>query len=284
MGFLKRKDSTTGKDASNVDKKNENLSIAFMRDGRDNEEENNAEMNRDYYDHDQATLQMFFDLEKGTYEDVKWLGDGKKYQNGLVTVTSGNLKDSNFQCRKLVTEMDVPVERLAVFLSAPDRLLEFDELVLSADIIQQNVPHKPNKSALKYMISKPVGFVVSSRDCVFTTSCHVVKEERDVEEEKKEDYEEDLDKCQDNETIVVCSRVVDHEDFPPKSGYVRGRCTFSGYILRKIEDNRTSVTLMFHTDLGGYIPSKVINTLGISAPIKVWTTSAESMKLNTNNT
>jgi len=208
-------------------------------------------------------------LEKGNYEDVEWLGDGKKYQNGLVTVTSGNLKDSKLQCRKLVTEMNVPIERLAIFLGDQDRVLEYDDLIESTTVIKENVPHKPKKSQFKYMVTKAVGFVVSSRDCIFTTSCHVVVEENKDQEEKKDDGEIDLTKCQDYETIVICSRWVEHEDFPPKPGFVRGKCSFSGYILRKMGDSKTHVTLMFHTELGGFVPAKVVNNLGISAPIKM---------------
>ena len=92
-------------------------------------------------------------------------------------------------------------------------------------------------------------------------------------------------------TRVPFTRVPFHEQFfslnfqtqKQSSGYVRGFIAVSGYLIQPYEsfngkeNERPStllpgmclVTLCAHTELGGSLPSSVINSLSTGAPIKI---------------
>jgi hypothetical protein len=87
-----------------------------------------------------------------------------------------------------------------------------------------------------------------------------------------------------NGTVYMCSRSPTHHDIEPQSkGYVRGQVQISGYCLQSYkaftDANRPAgmgvddvqITLCAHTELGGTLPSSVVNRLSTGAPVNILT-------------
>jgi hypothetical protein len=67
---------------------------------------------------------------------------------------------------------------------------------------------------------------------------------------------------------------------PPQRGYVRGTLLISGYVIEEVEGSPQSarITLCAHSDLGGQLPSSLINALSVNAPIKILTAISEVLR------
>ena len=66
------------------------------------------------------------------------------------------------------------------------------------------------------------------------------------------------------------------------SGYVRGFINVSGFWIRPVVSNDEitdcEVTISAHTELGGSIPSSVVNALATTAPMKLLSAIKEIMR------
>ena len=67
---------------------------------------------------------------------------------------------------------------------------------------------------------------------------------------------------------------------PLQRGYVRGTLLISGYVMEAVEGNpnSTRITMCAHSDLGGQLPSSIINALSVNAPIKILTAISEILR------
>jgi hypothetical protein len=67
---------------------------------------------------------------------------------------------------------------------------------------------------------------------------------------------------------------------PPQRGFVRGTLMISGYVIEEVEGSPHSarVTMCAHSDLGGQLPSSLINALSVNAPIKILTAISEILR------
>ena len=83
-------------------------------------------------------------------------------------------------------------------------------------------------------------------------------------------------------TLLVCTRSPDPEVgediLSPADGYVRGRLQISGYYIEPyatlqqpgdVPPDGCRITLTAHSELGGTLPSSVINMLSTAAPLKI---------------
>ena len=80
-------------------------------------------------------------------------------------------------------------------------------------------------------------------------------------------------------TIIVCSQSVPNSVYPVQKGYVRGGIAISGYQIQPCslldrddifyQVSSCKVILIAHTDLGGNLPSTIINMLSTAAPLKM---------------
>ena len=72
---------------------------------------------------------------------------------------------------------------------------------------------------------------------------------------------------------------------PPQEGFVRASLTISGYVIDELEDcpNGSKLTMCAHSDLGGQLPSSIINALSVNAPIKVLTAISEVLRSKLKN-
>lgn len=73
-----------------------------------------------------------------------------------------------------------------------------------------------------------------------------------------------------NGCYMVATRSVSNEVRHEESRFTRGTVMVSGYYLKPVEGG-TAVTMCAHTDLGGTLPSTIINMLSTSAPIQLLT-------------
>ena len=83
--------------------------------------------------------------------------------------------------------------------------------------------------------------------------------------------------------LLVCSHTPEDQASlcPESKGYTRGCMNVSGYLLKPVDPSAVDgshtecdVTLITHIDIGGTIPTSILNTLSTSAPIKLLTTVA----------
>merc|ERR1711871_66078 len=84
------------------------------------------------------------------------------------------------------------------------------------------------------------------------------------------------DNKNDSGDVLVCSRspVDDSSLYPRINGFVRGKIHVSGYLIHPNDnqyglDGGCTVTLVSHIDLGGNIPTSMLNMLSVSAPLKL---------------
>ena len=83
-------------------------------------------------------------------------------------------------------------------------------------------------------------------------------------------------------SLLVCTRSpseqVSEDILPPAEGYVRGRLQISGYHIQPyatlaipgdVPQDGCRITLAAHSELGGTLPSSVINMLSTNAPLKI---------------
>eukprot|EP00602_Paraphysomonas_sp_CaronLab_P002341 CAMPEP_0185032022 /NCGR_PEP_ID=MMETSP1103-20130426/19837_1 /TAXON_ID=36769 /ORGANISM="Paraphysomonas bandaiensis, Strain Caron Lab Isolate" /LENGTH=928 /DNA_ID=CAMNT_0027567755 /DNA_START=314 /DNA_END=3100 /DNA_ORIENTATION=- len=75
----------------------------------------------------------------------------------------------------------------------------------------------------------------------------------------------------DDGSLLISSRSAWDDLFPPPQGYVRGFLNISGFHITALPDCDAgcSITMCAHSDLGGSLPSGVVNMLSSSAPVKM---------------
>ena len=82
-------------------------------------------------------------------------------------------------------------------------------------------------------------------------------------------------------SLYIVSRSASDDYCPQQKGYVRGHINISGYWIQPIaRDGKDSyrMTLVAHTELGGTLPSSVVNMLSTSAPLKMLATIGDILK------
>lgn len=79
-------------------------------------------------------------------------------------------------------------------------------------------------------------------------------------------------------SILVVSRSASDDYCPQQKGYVRGFIQVSGYHLIPTDNGETDVVLCAHTELGGTLPSSVVNMLSTSAPVKMLQTIGDIVR------
>ena len=75
-------------------------------------------------------------------------------------------------------------------------------------------------------------------------------------------------------SLLISSKSVPDQFCPPKKGFVRGTLKCSGFHIKPLPSStaaggeRCELTLCAHADLGGSLPSSMINMLSSVAPFK----------------
>jgi hypothetical protein len=99
--------------------------------------------------------------------------------------------------------------------------------------------------------------------------------------------------AQQDGSVLVCTRSpepdVSDDILPPTEGYVRGRLQISGYYIQPyaslsdkdradVPQDGCRVTLTAHSELGGTLPSSIINMLSTAAPMKILASVAKILE------
>jgi len=71
----------------------------------------------------------------------------------------------------------------------------------------------------------------------------------------------------DDGSVVVFGKMPETEDVPPVKGVVRGKCINSGYIFVPNEDNTTTLTFVMQLDMGGWLPTSIVNMVMVDEPL-----------------
>ena len=198
----------------------------------------------------------------GHNPDTKKLGLAweRKLTNKTVTVDCSPVNGSNWAAIRGVTmARSVDIEDIIALLSNDDRTKEYDNMFDKYTFLCESDKEPYFKVRLVQMSgiwpTAPREFIVLS----------VRKDEADG-------------------TVYMCSRSPTHHVIEPESkGYVRGQIQITGYCLQPYntfnDSNRPAgmglddvqITLCAHTELGGTLPSSVVNRLSTGAPVNILT-------------
>ena len=172
-----------------------------------------------------------------------------------MVVFSSMVAGSHWQAIRAVTTVRADKAAILALLLDDARIGEFDDMF---DFLTPLVKIDA-RTAARRICCKPV-WPTAPRDFVIVTT-----------------WKELGDGC-----VLVCSRSAPDALFPPVKGYVRGFLNVSGYHIQPRATLSPSdpsfadcpvdgckVTLTAHTELGGNLPSSVINMLSTTAPIKI---------------
>jgi hypothetical protein len=76
----------------------------------------------------------------------------------------------------------------------------------------------------------------------------------------------------DDGCIIICTMSPPDGFYPMNPNYVRGYSKISGALIRPINPHHgggCSVSLIGHSDLGGSLPSTIVNMLSVGLPVKM---------------
>ena len=174
-----------------------------------------------------------------------------------MVVYSSMVAGSHWQAIRAVTTIRADKAAILALLLDDARIGEFDDMF---DFLTPLVKIG-ERTAARRICCKPV-WPTAPRDFVV---CTTWKEQGDG-------------------SVLVCSRSAPDALFPPVKGYVRGFLNISGFFIQPRANLSPSdpsfadcpvdgckVTLTAHTELGGNLPSSVINMLSTTAPMKILT-------------
>ena len=174
-----------------------------------------------------------------------------------MNISTTMVKDSTWNAIRAITTMHSDIKQIVDLLIDDNRINEFDDMV---DFIVPLV-NVDARTAIRRIVCKPI-WPTAPRDFIVCTT-----------------YTELEDG-----SVMVCSRSVTDEVFSQQKGYVRGFVNVSGYYIQRQSSlaendpsyadcpvNGCKITLTAHTELGGFLPSSVINMLSTGAPLKILT-------------
>lgn len=181
-----------------------------------------------------------------------------------LTVSSTMVAGSNWQAVRAITTIAAEKDVILALLSNDCRMGEFDDMF---DFITPLVKVDA-RTAIRRICFKPV-WPTAPRDFLVCTSWTELEDG----------------------SMLLCSRSAPDDVLSQQKGYVRGFIRISGYYIQprsvlKSTDpfyadcplDGCKVTLTAHTELGGTLPSSVINMLSTAAPMKMLTTIGEVAK------
>lgn len=163
---------------------------------------------------------------------------------GNITVHSSDVPDSTWQATKTDCIIKASKHRICQLITDDTRTCEYDDGVDGYEMLQRVDP----QTAIRHYKFKPI-WPTAPRDAAMVTTW------------------EELE----NGSILISTVSMPDDYCPPVQNFVRLKLLSSGALLRPIDEKHgggTAVTFITHADLGGSVPSFIINMLGTGAPIK----------------
>ena len=171
-------------------------------------------------------------------DDEQWKRD---YEKDGVTVYTRHLPGSDFQAFKAVYTLDAPVENIMAVMSRPGSCTEW---VLNC-IESWGLPEGHFSKRYAYSVND-LPWPVADRDYV---------------------VEINTSKSAESDTIVMDLYAVD-DKVEPKKNYVRVSKQETHYYISPVNDERTKIVWLQHTEPGGAIPGWLVNALIVDIPFK----------------
>lgn len=199
-------------------------------------------------------------VDSKEHGDFSWQVRTRK---GAIEVSTSAVQNSSWTAlRATMTVPHADVDTLRAFLFDDSNLPSIDDML---DTIEP-VLKIDDCAAIRHIKFKGI-WPTTPRDFVLCTSW----------------AEEEL---ADNRKRAFVSSISAWPDLvPPQEGFVRASLTISGYVIDELEDcpNGSKLTMCAHSDLGGQLPSSIINALSVNAPIKVLTAISEVLRSKLKN-
>lgn len=158
-----------------------------------------------------------------------------------VKVASAPFKDSAWSVLRSETVFRCSPEDIMRIVTDDERLKEFDDMFDRYELLDESNPH----GRVRRFMFKAV-WPTAPRDFIVLTT----------------------HKKLENGCYMVATRSVANDVFPEESRFTRGKVLVSGYYLKPVAEG-TEIIMCAHTDLGGTLPSTIINMLSTSAPIQL---------------
>lgn len=189
------------------------------------------------------TLALFLRLTSDSEPGVR-LDFNKK--EGPVELWKGSVTDSPWAILKATVTIRASLDTISTIVYDLNNITDIDEMVKVATVVEDI----SNDISIRHVSAKPV-FPTTARDFVVCST-------RTVLDERK--------------SVVITTKSIEHPDVvPERRTHVRANMHISGYLIEQLDDGSSSckVTLICHTNLGGSVPSALINTFSTSAPLKL---------------
>ena len=190
--------------------------------------------------------------------DLKWTSVSSR--DGVFSNIS-LVRGSPWNALKNVTRVKASAETILKLLLDDNRVCEYDALVSAIDVLLK----VDEKTCIRRISSKPV-WLTAARDFLVCTTWKEIEN---------------------NQGCMICSRYAPDELYEKQKNYVRGTMHVSGYWIcpcsslskddsmyepaGSSSSPSCKVTLIVHSDLGGYLPAALMNLLSTEAPQKMMT-------------
>ena len=190
--------------------------------------------------------------------DIKWSPISSR--DGVFSnITS--VRGCPWNCIKCETLVEASSSTILKLLLDDNRVRSYDAFVHTIDVLVKS----DERTHIRRITTKPV-WPAAARDFLV---CTTWKE------------------MENNQGCMICSRYAPDEIYKPQKNYVRGLIKISGYWICPCSSLSTDdpmykpvgsssnpsckVTLIIHSDLGGYLPATVMNLLTTDSPQKMMT-------------
>lgn len=143
----------------------------------------------------------------------------------------------------------------------------------------QSVLRVDASTSIRHMSFKGV-WPTAPRDFVLCTTLTCDEMSEEGQEQGQQEQQEEGASPADRKRSYVTSISAWDDLLPPQRGFVRGNLLISGYVIEAVPGRPESsrVTMCAHSDLGGQLPSSLINALSVNAPIKILTAISEVLR------
>jgi hypothetical protein len=200
-------------------------------------------------------FRIYAGMQKSDKLTFEWTQMG---QNKLATVWTSPVADSTYCAIRCVAVVpNTTVAAALTLLLNDERLNEYDDMADKVEFIT-NVDEKTN---IRRILFKGI-WPTSPRDFVACTTRRTYKDG----------------------SVIIATRTPNSNVYPDVKSHVRGTIKVSGYLIQPSEavgdlalvpKGHVRIQLQAHSELGGSLPTGIINSLSSAAPMKIVNTIAD---------